>query len=196
MGNLGSVKRKLDKAGFPSMISDKPRELNNADKLILPGVGHFSKAVQELEKRDLWDFLNDAVLIRRTPILGICLGMQLMSEYSEEGGASGFGWIKGRVSRFKVKDSLKHKIPHIGWNTVTPKKDSILCSKIIHSDEFYFVHSFHMECNHNDDILFTSVYDYEFIAGVQKDNIFGVQFHPEKSHDAGRQMLNNFINKA
>jgi glutamine amidotransferase len=160
----------------------------------LPGVGHFAKAVSEIKKRGLWQFLSEQVLIQKKSILGICLGMQLMARHSDEGDSDGFGWIDAKVIRFKVSDTIRFKIPHMGWNTTTRIKESHLFEKIDLNSEFYFVHSYHIHCNDANDILAETIYDYPFTSAIQKGNIFGVQFHPEKSHDDGDIILRNFIN--
>lgn len=194
MGNLGSVKRKLDLIGERSVISCLPEELGACDHLILPGVGHFEMAAAELRNRNLWDFLDDEVKVRRKPILGICLGMQLLAQHSEEGNAAGFGWIESEVIRFRINDHIKFKVPHIGWNHAEVSKDSKLFQKVNPDTGFYFVHSYHMVCKDPHDILSTTVYEYPFVSAVEKDNIMGVQFHPEKSHEPGEHLLRNFIN--
>ncbi len=193
MGNLGSVRRKLDRIGAASVITDNLSDLSGCDRLILPGVGHFSRAVDELKKRKLWDFLNNEVLIKKKPILGICLGMQLMADSSGEGNERGFGWIAGEVVRFSVSDTYKFKVPHMGWNDCANVKDSSLLTGIAENALFYFVHSYHIVCSSPEDILTTTTYNYSFTSAIQKDNIFGVQFHPEKSHDAGELLLRNFV---
>jgi imidazole glycerol-phosphate synthase subunit HisH len=193
MGNLNSVKRKLSRFGINAVISNKPGDISTADKLILPGVGHFRKAVENLKTLKLWDELNDTVLVKKRPILGICLGMQLMAKHSQEGDTEGLGWIDADVVRFSVTDYLAHKIPHTGWNQIIKTKDSLLMSDIPDQSEFYFVHSYHMKCNNQADILNETVYEYRFTSAVEKDNIFGVQYHPEKSHDIGELLLKNFI---
>src|ERR1035437_2810474 len=180
MGNLGSVKRKLDRIGVRSVITSNAEEIKNSDKIILPGVGHFTKAVSEIKRRGLWEPLSEQVLTAKKPILGICLGMQLMAKESEEGNSEGFGWFDANVIRFKVSDTTRFKIPHIGWNTINIMKDSPVLKNITPDSEFYFVHSYHIQCNDSKDILAESVYDYSFVSAIQKDNIFGVQFHPEK----------------
>jgi imidazole glycerol-phosphate synthase subunit HisH len=194
MGNLKSVKRKMDRIGVKSIITSDPEEIKKSDRIILPGVGHFARAVLEIKKRGLWDLLTEQVLTEKKLVLGICLGMQLMAKHSEEGDAEGFGWIDANVIRFKVSDTTRYKIPHMGWNTLMPVRDSSLFEKITLDSEFYFVHSYHVKCNNPDDILAETIYDYSFSSVIQEGNIFGVQFHPEKSHDAGELLLRNFAN--
>lgn len=192
MGNLGSVKRKFDRIGVESVITSDPEIIRNSKKLILPGVGHFGNAVNELKVRGLWDILNHEVLILKKPILGICLGMQLMAKHSEEGNVAGLGWFDAEVIRFKIKDTLKYKVPHMGWNQIAIKKPTPLFSRVDPEESFYFVHSYHMKCNDESDILNETVYEYPFVSGIQKGNIYGVQYHPEKSHDVGELLLRNF----
>jgi glutamine amidotransferase len=193
MGNMNSIYKRLNKMAINTQISDNPNDLLKADKIILPGVGHFENAVLNLIQKGFWDILQETVLVKKTPILGICLGMQLMAKTSEEGNCEGLGWIDADVVRFNVKDKLKHKVPHMGWNEINLKKDSRLMENIPELSEFYFVHSYHMKCHDQNDILNTCYYDYEFVSAVEKDNIFGVQYHPEKSHHVGEQLLQNFI---
>jgi len=193
MGNLNSVKRKLFRLGVDACISSDPEVIANADKLILPGVGHFEKAVLNLKQLGLWDTLNESVLLKKKPILGICLGMQLMAKRSEEGNSEGLGWFDAEVVKFKVQDTLKYKVPHTGWNQISKVKNSFLMQNIPDLSEFYFVHSYHFKCNNPDDILNETEYEYNFTSAVEKENIFGVQYHPEKSHDIGEMVLKNFI---
>jgi glutamine amidotransferase len=195
MGNLNSVMRKLSKLGISSLISDLPRDVSNADKLILPGVGHFQKAVENLKQLHLWETLNEAVIGIKKPILGICLGMQLMAMRSEEGNLpNGFGWFDAEVVKFRMRDFLKYKVPHTGWNQIIKLKESRLMEDIPNWSEFYFVHSYHFKCNNPADILNETEYECKFTSAVEKENIFGVQYHPEKSHDLGEKLLKNFAN--
>jgi imidazole glycerol-phosphate synthase subunit HisH len=193
MGNLSSVKRKLDRIGEKSIITSNQEEIKNSNRIILPGVGHFSKAVSEIKERGLWDLLSEQVLVEKKPILGICLGMQLMAKQSEEGDSEGFGWFDANVIRFRVSDTIRFKIPHIGWNSVTIEKHSLLFENSLLNSEFYFVHSYHVQCKNSEDILAETIYDYPFTSAIQKKNIVGVQFHPEKSHDAGENLFRNFL---
>lgn len=193
MGNLHSVKKKLHRIGVNVEISDNPKKIAGASKLFLPGVGHFSTAIQNLKALHLYDALNEAVLVKKTPILGICLGLQLMARHSEEGNEEGFGWFDADVVHFNITNQLKYKVPHMGWNCVKSEKQSILFDGIPESQEFYFVHSYHIRTNNNEDVLATTDYEYSFVSALEKNNIFGVQFHPEKSHEVGEKMLTNFL---
>jgi glutamine amidotransferase len=193
MGNIFSVQKKLIQEGGLVTISSDPKDISKADKLILCGVGHFAKAMDNLDKLNLIDPLNEFVHIQKKPLLGICLGMQLMADFSDEGEMKGLGWIKASVKKFNTTEPQKFKIPHMGWNTITVKKSSSLMKDILPDEEFYFVHSFYMQPNDSEVILNETKYIETFCSGVQKDNIFGVQFHPEKSHSAGSKLLKNFV---
>jgi glutamine amidotransferase len=193
MGNLNSVKKIFDRIKIEVLITSDPNDVLAADKIILPGVGHFKKAMENLNDLNLVDSLNDFVIVKKRPILGICLGMQLMANTSEEGDSKGFGWIDGNVVKFNVSNKLKYKIPHIGWNQLVKSKDSKLLIGISDFSEFYFVHSYHFVVKSREDILTESEYESGFASAIQKENIFGVQFHPEKSHDDGEKILRNFI---
>jgi glutamine amidotransferase len=194
MGNLHSIARRLTQIGATSVVSCRIEDIKSADKLILPGVGHFGKAMENLKKLNLIDELNDLALIRRKPVLGICLGLQLMTQSSEEGNAKGLGWFNSDVLRFHVNDKAKFKIPHTGWNQVHFEKESVLSYKVPQSSEFYFVHAYRCVSHDVQDVLGTTDYESRFVSALQKENLFGVQFHPEKSHDLGSQMLLNFAN--
>ena len=193
MGNLNSVQKKFIQLNANVVISSDPKVISQADKLILPGVGHFEKAVEIMHQKGLWDVLNKSVLIEKKPILGICLGMQLMTKFSEEGNVNGLGWIDATVVRFQVQDSLKFKIPHMGWNQIEIKKESSLMKGLTDQSEFYFVHSYHVKTDDKTVVLNETNYETNFVSAFEKENVFGVQFHPEKSHDSGKLLLNNFL---
>jgi glutamine amidotransferase len=194
MGNLRSIKHKLEKIDIKTAICSKPEDIEKADILILPGVGHFEKCMANLRSYDLMSVLNQKVLEEGTPIMGICLGMQLFSKWSEEGEVAGLGWLDAVTKRFAFGDKgVKYKIPHVGWNTINAAKESPLLKGIVPDQLFYFTHSYHICCNNPDDVLTTTHYGYNFVSSVQRGNIFGTQFHPEKSHREGLGLIRNFI---
>jgi imidazole glycerol-phosphate synthase subunit HisH len=193
MGNLHSVERKLQRIGAKAIVTSRPEDILIAEKLVLPGVGHFKTAMENLNRHGLAEALNEAVIKKGTPILGICLGMQLFAKRSEEGDSRGLGWIDADVVRFKVEDTLRHKVPHIGWNAAEIVRDGSLMRRSTDAEEFYFVHSYHLVCHDLQDVLCETEYAYPFTSGIARGNIFGVQFHPEKSHDAGEKLLRNFV---
>ncbi|MBI9035779.1 MAG: imidazole glycerol phosphate synthase subunit HisH [Bacteroidales bacterium] len=192
MGNLRSVQKKFDRINANSIISAKVEDILSADKLVLPGVGHFANGVKKLKEYGLWEALNKRVLEDKVPILGICLGMQLMALHSEEGNVDGLGWLDAQVIRFRMDETIRFKVPHMGWNHVSREKDSCLFENVPENAQFYFVHSYYMKCNHGLDVLSETNYHTDFTSAVQKGNIYGTQFHPEKSHEWGEQMLVNF----
>lgn len=194
MGNLGSIQNRLKRIGAQATISSKTADIEKAEKLILPGVGHFDAGMENLEKRRLLSVLEKRVIAERTPILGICLGMQLLTKKSEEGDCAGLGWIDAETKKFDFQgenDSLK--IPHMGWNSLEKKRGCPLLDGLPASVTYYFVHSYYVDCNDSTDIVATTSYGYDFAAIIQKDNIFGTQFHPEKSHQYGITLLKNFL---
>ena len=193
MGNLGSILNMMKKIGSDAKISSDISELEKADKLIFPGVGAFDAGMKNLESRGLTKILNKKVLSERTPVLGICLGMQLLTKCSEEGLLSGFGWIDAGVVRFDLGGwGTNMKIPHMGWNTISVCRESPLFKGLFGESRFYFVHSYHVLCNDESEILAKTSYGYDFTSVVGRGNIFGVQFHPEKSHKFGMRLLKNF----
>ena len=193
MGNLNSVKKKLDRLKTTVSITSNPRDIVKADKIILVGVGHFAKAMKNIKELDLLDALSEVAIIKKKPVLGICLGMQLMAKDSEEGKTEGLGWLDANVRKMQVDDTLKFKIPHTGWNKIIQSKKSHLMKGIPESSEFYFVHSYYLKPNETSNTLNETEYCFKFTSAIEKDNIFGVQYHPEKSHDVGEALLKNFI---
>lgn len=194
LSNIYSVCNMLKYINCYPHIVKSPKELKNADKIIFPGVGSAGAVWNHLEKTGLADSLRESVEIKNTPFLGICVGMQLMMESSEEGNALGFGWIKGKNVRFQSSESNKIKIPHMAWNTINPSPDKRLFKYVNTSQKFYFIHSFYAQCKNKQDIAATCYYGTEFVAAIESNNMFGVQFHPEKSHDYGINLFKNFIN--
>jgi imidazole glycerol-phosphate synthase subunit HisH len=196
-GNPASIVNMLKRCGINAVVSSAPETIAKAERLILPGVGIFDHGMTEIHRRGLFPILNHRVLNDKVPILGICLGLQLLMENSEEGQEKGLGWIPGSVIRFRENRFSKDlKVPHMGWSEVQLKKTSPLFRDMYPDPRFYFVHSFHLEPHNPEDILCTALHGYEFTAGVEKDNIAGVQFHPEKSHKFGMRLLANFATAA
>lgn len=191
MGNLRSVQKAFERINVPVLITSDKTEILKATKIVLPGVGNFEKGIANLKANGLFDLLNECVLEKKIPILGICLGMQLMSEFSEEGNVAGFSWVNAKTKKFAF-DSANLKIPHMGWNTLFPKMDTPITKNISPEDLFYFVHSYYVTCKDEKDILTETNYGNKFVSSFNKDNIYGCQFHPEKSHDAGLKILKNF----
>jgi imidazole glycerol-phosphate synthase subunit HisH len=192
-GNLGSIQNILKKIGVESIVTSDKSEISKATKLIFPGVGAFDTGMKNLAHLDIVDILNEKVLKEKIPVLGICLGMQLMSNKSDEGQLPGLGWIDAEVVRFNFKDTISYKIPHMGWNFVNQEKESCLLKEMYDDARFYFVHSYYFKANDEKDILTSTHYEIKFTSSVEKGNILGVQFHPEKSHKFGMKLLKNFI---
>lgn len=194
VGNLASIRNMLRKAGAEVVISSDEAVIRSAEKLILPGVGAFDTCAEKLQQSGLISVLNERVLVEKTPVLGVCVGMQLLTEGSEEGVLPGLGWIRGRVVKFRQEVlPADCKIPHMGWADVTPNKASRLFRDMHEEPRFYFVHSYYPELTHPEDILVTAVHGSPFTAGMEHENIMGVQFHPEKSHKFGLRLFENFV---
>jgi len=192
LGNVRSVAKMVRRAKVDYAISADPDEILNADRLILPGVGAFGDGIAKLKDRNLIEPLNEAVLQKRTPILGICLGMALMASVGEEHGEhEGLGWIPGRVKRFDNDSGLR--IPHVGWNGIHKVADNPLFVDIPDAATFYFTHSYVMHCTNQENVTSTCEYGETFTAAVMKDNIFGCQFHPEKSQRNCFVILHHFM---
>lgn len=183
----------IQKVGGKSLVCNSPAELQNATKILLPGVGAFDHGMQMLHNGGWIDALNTAALERQTPVLGICLGMQLMCKFSEEGMRAGLGWIDADVKRFVFSETEALKIPHMGWNSVDVVKTNPLMSIDARESRFYFVHSYHVVCNNLDDIIAEAHHGYNFTSAFSRENLFGVQFHPEKSHRFGMALMKKFI---
>jgi glutamine amidotransferase len=191
-GNLGSIQNMLKKIRVESVVTSDPTEIAAATKMILPGVGSFDQGMGNLNKLNIKDIINRRVIEDKIPVLGICLGMQLMTSGSEEGKLEGLGWIDAETIRFRFEDSSRYKSPHMGWNFIRQQKESRLMKDMLPDSRFYFVHSFYVRSNNPGDILTSTVYDKEFTSSFEKENIIGVQFHPEKSHKFGMALLKNF----
>jgi glutamine amidotransferase len=191
MGNLRSVQKAVARIGMPSRIVSSVDDVLHSEKLILPGVGHFARAVTTLKSNGLFAALNHAVQRKKIPILGICLGMQLMTEFSEEGGVEGFGWVRARTTKFSFADRTL-RIPHMGWNRLSIKKVGSLFKSTEKDDFYYFVHSYFITCANQENILSETSYGNTFVSAFEHENIFGCQFHPEKSHDPGLMIIKTF----
>jgi imidazole glycerol-phosphate synthase subunit HisH len=192
MGNLGSVKKAVETLGGEVFFANNPKESLSADKLILPGVGSFAQGMDNLNQLHWTEFINNFALSGKF-ILGICLGMQLLSTIGEEGGiTNGLNLISGKVIRLD-KFGCEMRIPHVGWNEVNILNNKSIFSKIPEGSDFYFVHSYGFQVDDEKNLIASSPYQIQVPAVIQKENIIGCQFHPEKSSKAGRQFLKNFL---
>lgn len=189
LGNLGSVANMLKRIGVKSVVTSDPARLGEARALILPGVGHFDRGMQNLKERGLKAVLDRLVVEQKVPLLGICLGMQLLARRSEEGQAAGLGWIAGDVRRFSFPPGDRHVVPHMGWNEVEPVGNGLFDEVPERPPRFYFVHSFHVVADDPADVTGWCSYGYRFAAAVKRGHIQGTQFHPEKSHKFGMAVL-------
>ena len=192
-GNIQAIANIYTRLGVPYVVASTPDELREADHFLLPGVGAFDQCIRQLNASGMRKPLDVLVRTTRKPILGICVGMQLLAQSSEEGVEPGLGWLDGRVLRFD--DTRFHQathLPHMGWNTVMPVRTNPLFDGVDLSTGYYFLHSFHFTCAQGGDILATTEYGGPFASAVHRDNVYGVQFHPEKSHQAGIRLLKNF----
>jgi imidazole glycerol-phosphate synthase subunit HisH len=190
MGNLGSIQNMFKRIGAKARISADPRDLENAEKILLPGVGAFDSAMGRINSGRFRDVLDRKALIERVPVLGICLGMQLLTRSSEEGHSPGLGWIAAETLRFPQADGLK--VPHMGWNAVIASRPSALTSGLAADARYYFVHSYFVRVDNAEDSVLKARYGVGFDAAIAHGNIFGAQFHPEKSHRFGMHLLSNF----
>ena len=191
-GNVGSVYRTVNRLKFPAVCSSDVDDILQASHIIMPGVGHFGHAMKRLKENNLIDTLNESVLIKKIPVLGICLGMQLMGRFSEEGNAEGLGWFDAEVLRFQFNDKKVFKTPHVGWNSIESNKKSVFFNGLNTEDQFYFVHSYFTDVP-KEYIDVTANYGIDVPAMIHKDNVYGAQFHPEKSGDVGLGILKKFI---
>lgn len=192
LGNPGSIKNMLNKVGIPSVISSSADDIRTAEKLILPGVGAFDAGMRNLHDSGLVPVIEERVKGNGVPILGICLGMQLMTRSSEEGALPGLGWIDAHTRIFTFPEEVKLPVPHMGWKEVVAEKSDILTSGMDSEARFYFVHSYRVVCEDASDALFSARYGIKFTAAFARGNIRGVQFHPEKSHKFGMTLLRNY----
>jgi len=191
LGNLGSIQNMFKRIGEEIVVTNDSDVIDKATKLLLPGVGAFDNAMFRINDSGLREILERKVLTEKVPILGICLGMQLLTRASEEGSLQGLGWIKASTKRFPKEPGLK--VPHMGWNIVKPNHDSELINNLPNESRFYFVHSYYVDVDNQKDSILKADYSITFDAAIQNDNVYGVQFHPEKSHKFGMQLLKNFV---
>lgn len=194
MGNLGSIKNMFKYIGVEATIECDVDKIKNASKILLPGVGSFDTAMKKINESDLKEVLNEKALKEQVPVLGICLGMQLLTNSSEEGSIDGLGWIDAKTMSLKDRIDKKYRIPHMGWNIVNKSNDSLLTQDFEEFDEtrFYFVHSYFVKVENEKNSILKTSYGIEFDSAIQKDNIYGAQFHPEKSHKFGMKLFKNF----
>jgi len=193
IGNVGSIQNMLKKIGARSVVASSSDQILKATKLILPGVGAFDAGMDTLARSGLVDALNRKALQERIPVLGLCLGMQLMTRGSEEGTLPGLGWVRADTVKFDAAGTPGMKVPHMGWNLVAPAKESAMLKGYPTDARFYFVHSYYVRCEDRTDPLLRAAYGaISFDAGFQHDNLIGFQFHPEKSHRFGMWLLKNF----
>lgn len=192
-GNISAIANIYKRLKVPFSIATNPEEIVDSEKIILPGVGAFDETISKLDGSGLRKILDIEVLDKKVPVLGICVGMQILAKKSEEGQLPGLGWINGKVN--KIDKSLLHqkpKVPHLGWNSIKSTKSTSLFKDIDEDEGFYFLHSFYFECLQHEDVLSETFYGKNFASAVNHDNIYGVQFHPEKSHSNGIKLLENF----
>ncbi len=192
MGNIGSLENMILKVGGSSIRISTRLGVEEATKLLLPGVGNFDNAIKRLHDLDLWDAIDHRVKQDKVPILCICLGAQLATGSSEEGSLPGFGWFDASTKRFSADDN-RLKIPHMGWNDVEIYKKSRIVEGLPHDACFYFVHSYYISANDPADVMMKTVYGVDFVSGLERDNVYAFQFHPEKSHRYGMTIVRNFV---
>lgn len=195
IGNLGSIEKMVRYLGHGIERVSTSEQISAASGLILPGVGAFDRAMSRLEELDLLRPLHEAVLEKQVPVLGVCLGMQLLGMGSEEGSKPGLGWIRMNARRFRPRADERLKVPHMGWNRVSLRKSHPLFDRMPEPARFYFVHSYYLECENEADVLTETSYGVTFVSSVARNNVFGVQYHPEKSHKFGIHLFRNFIEK-
>jgi len=193
LGNVHSILSKIRQINEPALISSEISIIENADKLILPGIGSFDSGMLSIEQLGLTEILKKKILKEKNQILGICLGMQLFGQKSGEGIKTGLGLTSYETRKFQFPSGINYPIPHMGWNTIKIQEDCSLLKGIPNNSRYYFAHSYHVNCKEKIGIVTLTHYGYDFPSIIQHDNIFGVQFHPEKSHKQGIQLLRNFV---
>lgn len=193
LGNIRAFINVYERLNIKTKVARIANDLKNATKIILPGVGAFDYAMSQLNASGMRDELENQVLINKVPVIGICVGMQILAKSSEEGNLPGLGWIDGIVKQFD-SNSIPYisKLPHMGWNSIEPIKENYLLTDLKNHARFYFLHSYYFDCQNKEDIISTTEYGITFTSAVNRENIYGIQFHPEKSHSNGIRLFNNF----
>ena len=193
LGNIRAFVNVYERLNIKTKVAHKAEDLKDATKIILPGVGAFDYAMSQLNASGMRDELENQVLENKVPVIGICVGMQMMAKSSDEGNLPGLGWIDGKVKLFDATTiPYKTRLPHMGWNNINPVNNCQLLSGFTVQSRFYFLHSYYFVCNDEENIISTTVYGLTYASAVNRDNIYGIQFHPEKSHSNGTQLLHNF----
>ncbi|MFM1853734.1 MAG: imidazole glycerol phosphate synthase subunit HisH [Bacteroidota bacterium] len=193
VGNISAFENVYKRLNIRTKVAKTASDLQNAEKLILPGVGAFDYAMTQLNNSGMRDKLDDLVINDHVPVIGICVGMQMMGNKSQEGNLDGLGWINGEILKFDEQlIAQRTKLPHMGWNDVSPSPDEPLFNGLKQGAIFYFLHSFYFKCNHSENSIAKSEYGIQFTSAVKHKNMYGIQFHPEKSHQFGETLLNNF----
>ena len=195
LGNIRAFTNVYKRLNIETKIARSSQDLSDASKIILPGVGSFDHAMALLNNSGMREELDEQVLNNKIPVMGICLGMQIMAKSSDEGKMSGLGWLNGDVKLFDA-ETIPHvtRLPHMGWNSIKPNVNSKILENLSSDSRFYFLHSYYFRCERDENILTTTEYGISFASAVYSDNIYGIQYHPEKSHSSGIQLLKNFAN--
>jgi len=193
LGNIKAFQNVFERLNIRAKVAHTADYLKDAQRIILPGVGAFDYAMSQLNASGMRDELEKQVLVNKVPLVGICVGMQMLAASSDEGKLPGLGWIDGQVRLFDAKlIPYKTQLPHMGWNTISPTKNHPILSGFGSESRFYFLHSYYLVCKNLDEVIATTQYGIKFASAVCRDNIYGIQFHPEKSHSSGVQLLKNF----